>query len=183
MPSKYISPVDLFELLKTRHPEGVIEKRISRDENLLTAGQKENYIYFVRKGALLVIHSDAERDQNIRFGYPGSIITSLPAFFSSAPSLFTIRAIRKTTVDCCPKSLFLKELEDNESLKMAYLSMLQELITQLVERELDLLESSPKERYKRVLARSPELFQNIPAKHIANYLRMSPEHFSRLQKS
>ena len=43
--------------------------------------------------------------------------------------------------------------------------------------------SSPKERYERVLKRSPQLFQEIPNKHIANYLRMSAETLSRLKNS
>ncbi|HKL03317.1 MAG TPA: Crp/Fnr family transcriptional regulator, partial [Cryomorphaceae bacterium] len=159
------------------------EMHLKRDETLLNAGQKENYIYFVKKGALRVIYSENEREQNVRFGYEGSILTSLPAFFSSAPSLFTIRTIRKSVLDFCPKTIFLQEIEENETLKGSYLLILEELIAQLVERELDLLESSPKERYKRLQERSPTVFQEIPAKHIANYLRMTPEHFSRLQKS
>ncbi|MEO0734297.1 MAG: Crp/Fnr family transcriptional regulator, partial [Bacteroidota bacterium] len=34
---------------------------------------------------------------------------------------------------------------------------------------------------RRVLARSPRLFQEIPAKYIANYLRMTPETLSRIR--
>ena len=60
--------------------------------------------------------------------------------------------------------------------------MLGELIYQQMERERDILTSSPLERYKRVLSRSPQLFQEIPNKHIASYLRMTPETLSRLKK-
>ncbi len=56
------------------------------------------------------------------------------------------------------------------------------LTLQQLEREIDILTKSPKERYERVLRRSPQLFQEIPNKHIANYLRMSPETLSRLKK-
>ena len=51
-----------------------------------------------------------------------------------------------------------------------------------IEREIDILTNSPKERYLRVLKRSPQLFQEIPNKHIASYLRMSPETLSRMKK-
>ncbi|WP_317127531.1 MULTISPECIES: hypothetical protein [Chryseobacterium] len=61
--------------------------------------------------------------------------------------------------------------------------ILEDLVLQQVEREKDLLISAPKERYERVLKRSPQLFQQIPDKYIANYLRMSPETLSRLKKS
>jgi len=54
---------------------------------------------------------------------------------------------------------------------------------QQMERERDLLTSSPMERYLRVKDRSPQLFQEIPNKYIASYLRMTPETLSRLKKS
>ena len=52
-----------------------------------------------------------------------------------------------------------------------------------MERELDLLTSSPHERIQRVLKRSPQVFQEIPAKYIASYLRMTPETLSRILNS
>jgi len=60
--------------------------------------------------------------------------------------------------------------------------ILEQLIYQQFEREIDLLTASPVERYKRVLARSPQLFQEIPGKYIASYLRMTPETLSRIKK-
>jgi len=62
------------------------------------------------------------------------------------------------------------------------MKILENLVIQHLEREIDILTSSPIERYNRVLSRSPQLFQQIPLKHIANYLRMSAETLSRLKK-
>jgi hypothetical protein len=62
-------------------------------------------------------------------------------------------------------------------------SVLESLILQQMNREIDLLISSPKERFDRVLARSPRLFQEVASRYIANYLRMKPETLSRLKKS
>jgi CRP/FNR family transcriptional regulator, anaerobic regulatory protein len=55
------------------------------------------------------------------------------------------------------------------------------LVVQQMQRELDLLTASPIERYRRVIARSPQLFQEVPLKYIADYLRMTPETLSRLR--
>jgi CRP-like cAMP-binding protein len=60
---------------------------------------------------------------------------------------------------------------------------MEQLIYQQLEREKDLLTSSPTERYAKVKQRSPQLFQEIPHKYIASYLRMTPETLSRLKKS
>ena len=48
-------------------------------------------------------------------------------------------------------------------------------------KENDLLTTAPRERYLRVLGRSPALFQEILTCYIANYLRMSAETLSRLK--
>jgi hypothetical protein len=61
--------------------------------------------------------------------------------------------------------------------------LLEELILQQLEREVDLLQNSPAERYKRVYERNPKVFQEIPHKYIASYLRMTPETLSRIRKS
>lgn len=64
-----------------------------------------------------------------------------------------------------------------------WVNVLQTLSLQQLDREIDLLTTSPKARYERVLERSPRLFQEIPHRYIANYLRMTPETLSRLKKS
>lgn len=69
-----------------------------------------------------------------------------------------------------------------ENIKMWQL-ILESFVLQQMERERDILTSSPMERYNRVLKRSPQLFQEIPNKYIASYLRMTPETLSRIKKS
>lgn len=69
-----------------------------------------------------------------------------------------------------------------ENIKMWQL-ILESFVLQQMERERDILTSSPMERYSRVLKRSPQLFQEIPNKYIASYLRMTPETLSRIKKS
>ncbi len=70
--------------------------------------------------------------------------------------------------------------EDNQKL---WIALLENLLLQQMEREKDILTPSTKERYLRVLRRSPRLFQEIPNKYIADYLGISAETLSRLKKS
>jgi CRP-like cAMP-binding protein len=91
--------------------------------------------------------------------------------------------LKKTVVKIVSKPDYLSFLRsDLENLQL-WDTLLQGLILQQLEREIDILTSSPVERYKRVLKRSPQLFQEIPHKHIASYLRMTPETLSRIKKS
>jgi Rps23 Pro-64 3,4-dihydroxylase Tpa1-like proline 4-hydroxylase len=98
------------------------------------------------------------------------------------PSDLFIQAIKKTVIKVISKEQISRFLEP-ESNRNLWIKILENLVVEQMEREIDILTNSPKERYKRVLKRSPQLFQEIPSRHIANYLRMSAETLSRLKKS
>jgi CRP-like cAMP-binding protein len=158
-------------------------KVIAKGDFLIKEGDVEHSLYFVESGALRVFYLTEFEEMTIRFGYKGSIITSLSSFIKGTPSEFYLDAIRKTTVKALSKEKLMSLVnESNENLKQ-YTALLESLITQQIEREIDLLITSPHERLNRVLQRSPDLFQEIPLKYIASYLRMTPETLSRIRNS
>ena len=155
---------------------------IDRNKFLKVSDSIDTNVYYVESGSLRIFVLDGYDEQIIRFGYQGNIIVSLDSFLTGKPSDFYIQAIKKTVVKVITKS----QIEDFlkiESNKSWWTKLLESLILQQMEREIDILTNSPKERYERVMKRSPKLFQEIPNRHIANYLRMSPETLSRLKKS
>jgi CRP-like cAMP-binding protein len=158
-------------------------KTIAKGQFLIREGEIEQNLYLVESGALRVFYLTEYEEMTIRFGYKGSIITSLSSFIKGNPSEFYIDAIRKTTVKVLTRNSLMNLVnESTESLRQ-YTRLLESLITQQIEREIDLLITSPQERLKRVLERSPNLFQEIPLKYIASYLRMTPETLSRIRNS
>ena len=132
---------------------------------------------------VLIFFLDDYEEQIIRFGYENDLIVSLDSFLIEKPADFYIQAIKKSIVKVIPKNKFVEFINLNETNKQIWAKMLEDLIVQQLEREKDILTSSPKVRFERVLKRSPKLFQEIPNKYIANYLRMTPETLSRLKKS
>jgi len=159
------------------------EKTVILDRNafLNNKGNIDTNIYYIESGSVRIFVVDNDVEQIVRFGYKGNLIVSLDSFLTGKPTNFFIQAIKKTIVKVITKQhleLFLKS-EANKSL---WIPVLENLILQQMEREIDILTNSPKERYLRVLKRSPQLFQEIPHRHIANYLRMSAETLSRLKK-
>ena len=160
-----------------------VEKIISKGDFLLKEGEVERNLYWVQTGAIRVFHLTEFEEQTVRFGYEGSLINSLSSFIKSTPSEFYIDAIRKTTLKVISKDQLLELVnESNENLKL-YIGLLETLVTQQIDREIDLLTFSPLERLNRVMERSPNLFQQVPLKYIASYLRMKPETLSRIRNS
>ncbi len=155
---------------------------LGRNEYLKVKGSIDTNVYYVESGSLRAFVLDEFEEQVIRFGYQGNLIVSLDSFLTGQPSQLFIQAIKKTVVRVIDKAR-LDSFLKTEGKHTLWIQILEQLVLQQMEREIDILTSSPKERYLRVLKRSPQLFQEIPNRHIAIYLRMSPETLSRLKKS
>jgi len=155
---------------------------IQRNEFLKVKGSIDTNLYYIESGSVRIFVLDEYQEQTIRFGYKKNLIVSLDSFLTGKPSDLFIQAIKKTVIKVVSKQQIEKFLE-TESNRNLWMKILENLVIQQMEREIDILTNSPKERYERVLKRSPQLFQEIPNRHIANYLRMSAETLSRLKKS
>jgi CRP/FNR family transcriptional regulator, anaerobic regulatory protein len=158
-------------------------RTLSKGELLIREGQVEKHLYYIETGAVRVFHLSEFEEQTIRFGYEGSFINSLYSFIKGTPSEFYIEALRKSTLRVIPKLKLLDIVHESIERLSQYNSLLESLVCQQIEREIDLLTVSPSERLRRVLERSPNLFQEIPLKYIASYLRMTPETLSRIRNS
>jgi CRP-like cAMP-binding protein len=154
-----------------------------RNTYISVSGNKDANIYYIKSGSVRVFIDDEFEEHTIRLGYPGSIITALDTFISGEPSQFYLQALKRCELEVATQKDFMRFIESDPKHLQLWLQINQQLVLQCIEREIDLLTNSPMERYKRVLARSPWLFQEIPAKYIASYLRMTPETLSRLKKA
>lgn len=172
------------------------ELHLKRNEFLNVKGSTDTNLYYVVSGSLrffvtdgLVMDGlvtdglvpDKFEEHTIRFGYHGNFVAALDSFISEKPSRLYIQALKKTELKVISKKAYLDFVQSSPFYREVWELILQQLILQQMEREFDLLISSPLERYQRVLRRSPQLFQEIPHKYIANYLRMTPETLSRLK--
>lgn len=174
---------NFFEILLSSLDRISIPRTFSKGEFLIREGEVEKNLYFIESGAVRVIHLTELEEQTIRLGYEGSFINSLSSFIKQTPSEFFIEALRKTEVKVIAKNDLMQLVHESAENLQAYNFLLEQLITQQIEREIDLLTESPVERLKRVLDRSPNVFQHIPLKYIASYLRMTPETLSRIRNS
>lgn len=178
--SPLFNPNDLEDFLNHWSEEFTIK----RNEFLVQKNDKKPDLYFVLEGAVRVYYENENEDMTVRLGYKNSFLMVLPPFINQEKgSDYYYQAIKKTTLISINRQTFNKILEKNSSLKNFWHTSIEQLILDQQEREIDLLISNPKERYERVLKRSPQVFQEIPNKYIASYLRMTPETLSRLQKS
>jgi CRP/FNR family transcriptional regulator, anaerobic regulatory protein len=176
-----MNPADITVLFESN---GLFEKEITleRGDFLKKAGSIDTNIYYIEAGAVYAFIVDDEEERIVRFGYSGNIIVSLDSFLTGQASEFYIQAIKKSQVKIVTKKSFTAFIQQNKNGAALWTMILENLVIQQIEREKDLLIQSPRERYERVLKRSPQLFQEVANKYIAAYLRMSAETLSRLKK-
>ncbi len=172
-----INPLEVFKEIEWKALE------LKRGDFLIKAGQTEKYLYYVVSGALRAYTYVDEEEHTIRFGYKNSIIAAIPSFFNEQPTDIYIEALRKSTLYRAKKIDFEKVMQESVKSLSYYNALLKDLIATFYEREIDILQKDPAKRLKRVLERSPQVFQEVPHKYIAAYLRMSAETLSRLLNS
>lgn len=156
---------------------------LKRNEYLKVKGSIDTNLYLVKSGTLRIFVIDEFEEHTIRFGYQNNLIAALDSFLNGKPSEFYIQALKQSTVKVVSKTKYFDFINNSQEHLELWLVILENFVLQQMERERDILTSSPLERYHRVLDRSPQLFQEIPDKYIASYLRMTPETLSRIKKS
>jgi len=156
---------------------------LKRNEYLTLSGRVDTHIYYIESGCLRAFVLDDAEEQTIRFGYQDNLMGALDSFFTGQPTQFYIQAIKKTVVRVIAKPQIEAYLVAADEHRVYWTKILEAMVVQQLEREIDLLTTAPRDRYQRVLQRSPQLFQEVPSRYIAQYLRMSPETLSRLKKS
>ena len=156
---------------------------LKRGDHIHLAGETDGDIYYVVSGTLRSYVIVDDEEQIIRFGYQGDFVAAIDSYITGQPTMLSTQALRKTTLQIIRRADFHDALDRSPTLSKTWQKIMPWMIIGQLEREIDLLTNDPAERYRRVLNRSPRLFQEVPAKYIANYLRMTPETMSRIKKT
>lgn len=173
------------ELARIIEGEDMWEKQLdlARNEYLKVSGSVDRNLYYVQEGSLRLFMIREFEEHTIRFAYTGNFFAALDSFITGRPSELYIQAIKRSQVKVLSRARFMEVVQRSPEHSALWTQVLELTIVQQLEREQDILTSSPTERYERVMQRSPQLFQEIPHKYIASYLRMTPETLSRIKKS
>ena len=171
--------IDIFDEVKLWEGNLIV----NRNDFLNVEGRLDTRLFYIQSGCLRAFVMDGADEHTIRFGYKDDIFTALDSFLSNRPSDFYIQALKKSRLRYVTKAKLYDFIYSKEEYTHTWIKMLEQFNVHQIAREMDLLISSPQERYQRVLKRSPQLFQEVPLKYIANYLRMTPETLSRIRKS
>ena len=161
-----VHPIEIFRAKIDVHYPSLWHKKVTlkRNEYLKVGGSVDTNIYYVKRGSLRIFIEDEWEEHTIRFGYAGALVVALDSFIKGTGSKFYIQAIKACEINVMQKSAFEHFLQLDTEHFLLWNRLKDYLLCDQLEREIDLLTASPLERYKRVLKRSPQLFQEITSK-------------------
>lgn len=155
--------------------------QLKRNDFLVSKGQVETNLYYVKSGSMRIFYPVKDEEICAGFAYDHNLICSFPSFIRQQPSDYAIQALTTTDLHFIKRSEFFELFKFHHDIESAWRMLEEEALVGKIEREVEMLTFTPEERYKRLMDRSPHIFQIIPRKYIASYLRMSPETLSRIK--
>lgn len=158
-------------------------RKVDKDTRVTDYGQMEASVYFIQSGILQtsLLYKDEERI--LDFHFEGSFCSSYSSLLSNEPSDIRISAYTGCQL----------EVVNYKDLRRSYQTSLlanqlgriatEQLFSERVKREKELLTLTAEERYKSLLSKKPELVQQIAVKDLSKYLGIRPESLSRIRRN
>lgn len=159
------------------------EKDISKNEFFFRQGKLSNEYLFLEEGFMRAFAIDTE-DNEVTTGFFSSnqVVLEVSSFFTHTISKENLQAL----TDC--KGWFITYEQLNNLFHTLHefrefgRSVLVKYLIFLKSRMLSMITETAEERYGRLLATNPEIFQHAPLKTIASYLGITDSSLSRIRK-
>lgn len=179
---KAFSPVSFTDEVNTFFLECWQEKQFDRSDLITEAGNIERYLYFVLEGiqAIYVINPKGQKVV-LGFSYAGDLSGVYDSFLTRQPSSYFLEALSPSKLLAISPDNFAALYERFPPFEKWGRLFHQNILIGRIDREIELLTLSAKERYIKFMRRCPEPLLQIPQKYLASYLNMKPETFSRLR--
>ncbi|PRX49855.1 Crp/Fnr family transcriptional regulator [Salegentibacter salegens] len=159
------------------------EKRISKKEFLIEAGQPVDCEYYVVKGCLKAFYLDEEGNKHIiQFAVEDWWISDFEAFFGNYPAQLYVEAIEDSVLLGIHRDTLETLYKRIPKFERFFRIKTTNAFVALRSRILSSLQKNNKERYLEFCKTYPEIEKRVPNYHIANYLGIKPESLSRLRK-
>jgi len=157
-------------------------KRYRKRDRIIKVGNVENYMYFLVKGAVMLVYPRNGMDYVIRFNFPGSFFNSYHSFISQEPSELKIEAVNDVIAFRIGRADIQNFYRGSEEARMVGQKILETYHFQKEQREIAFLTKSAEENYLELVQNDPDLQNYIPLKYTASYLGVAPESLSRIRK-
>jgi CRP-like cAMP-binding protein len=162
----------LTATLKTKHA--------AKGTFLVTPGQVQRELYFVRSGVQMSFFEAGHHPQVIAFTYPPGVCAIPESFSAQAPSRYALTCLSDSQLDYLTFGELQALFDRSPPIERLFRRMTEAVLAGVINRHLELHTLPMEERYKTFCRRSAHLLQMVPHKYIASYLGIDATNFSKL---
>jgi CRP-like cAMP-binding protein len=148
---------------------------------LLREGEVSKKAFFIEKGCMRLWFNNQGKDVTFQFFFEGQAVSSIESFETNHPSLYSIESIEPCVIQVITRKDFQHMLDTSAIIKKQVEDSIFERLLFYQKLFLSRIKDSPEERYRELLASSPEILKRVPQHYIASFLGITPVSLSRIR--
>lgn len=180
IPSIFAAPHDDIVEVATRY--GCKTKTAPARAVLLRQGAVADRLYYLRKGLLCATIRTKGKHLTLDIFLEGDFFTATESLVFGSPSAYAIEALSVAEYVEIRRNTFERMLEEEPRLRNQVAVHHRLWNARMTRRLIELMTTSPLERYRNFVREHPDLLNQLPQYRIASMLGISPESLSRLRK-
>lgn len=174
-----ISAEEILAVEKTFEPVLLPKNRIIEE-----AGTVPKYLYFVISGFVRLFYYDEQgNDVTSHINCPPGFITSYFSFVQQTKATDNVECVTECALLRVSKAGLDGLLQQSEHFKNFSIAIFQESLAYNEKRANELATLSAEQRYRHLLAKSPEILHHVPLQYVASFLGIKPESLSRIRRN
>lgn len=158
-----------------------IRKKADKESIICRPGIRHNKLIFLESGIMRGYRTIEGKEFTHHFFMPQWFVTDFTSFLTGDRSELTIQALESVEYIEFRKDNLLELYEKYPTLEKLGRIIAEKAYLIMAERLVDLQTTTLKERYLRLLNRSPQLLLQVPQKFIASYLGVTEQSLSRIK--
>lgn len=149
---------------------------------VLQQGAVADRLYYLRKGLLCATIRTKGKHLTLDVFLEGNLFTATESLVFARPSAYAIEALSVAEYVEIPRETFTRMLAEQPRLHEQVAVHHRLWNARMTRRLIELMTTSPLERYRNFVHQHPDLLNRLPQYRIASMLGISPESLSRLRR-
>lgn len=179
---EYIATItDFSEQSWTILTSCLTEIEFRRNEELLKEGQVCNSIYFISSGYCKSFYNVDGKVVNTAFYFENDFATNIKSLTTSSKSDYIIKACERIKAVRLDKVKLLQAYSHSHQIETFGRKVLERIMTKQEEHSDSFKLLTPKQRFDKLVEKTPDFFQRVSLTQTASYLGISRETLSRFR--